>query len=231
MNFVLSLFVMWSKVLQYQDLIRFLCQFRGQSDTDFDRGVCDFKGFYGWCGFLGFLNKSNSDSPTMEKLVKNKEVMAEDVSNDDELHDGDNVFDETKLKKLMEMERNRANAVQLELEKERMAIAEAAEEAMAMILRLQNERSLVEMEARQYRRMAEEKQLHDQEVIQSLRWMVMEHESQRIVLEDELRLCRQKLHIETDEQVDINLTSFSPMTENGLEDVLISSLDMDSHLL
>ncbi|KAM7474824.1 hypothetical protein LguiB_022067 [Lonicera macranthoides] len=96
---------------------------------------------------------------------------------------------------LVKKERAKANAAYLELEKERMASSTAAEEAMAMILRLHNKKSLIELEANHYRRLAEEKQQHDQEVIQSLQWIVMKHESERSVLEERLRICRQKLKI------------------------------------
>lgn len=249
----LGLFMMFGvglKVLQWEGLIRFLCQFRGKSDElvngfslKYNFGmVCDF---FLKCGLFGLLNNSNSN---ICNLVEKKEVMAKDALNDydedkvfdktnldedGELDEEDKVFDKVELMKLIKMERRRANALQVELEKERMAAAEAAEAAMAMILRLQNEESLVEMEARQFRRMIEQKQLHDQEVIQSLQWMVMEHESQRRLLEEELRLCRQKLKLHDDEVVplegvDVNMNCFSPTMEGGLEDVLISSLDMDS---
>ncbi|KAF7143648.1 hypothetical protein RHSIM_Rhsim05G0100200 [Rhododendron simsii] len=100
-------------------------------------------------------------------------------SNGQELVNGDEEVDAKALRELVNIERQRADALYVELEKERNAAATASEEAMAMILRLQNEKSLIEMEAKQYRRLAEEKQIHDQEVIQSLRWIVMKHESER----------------------------------------------------
>ncbi|CAI9772701.1 unnamed protein product [Fraxinus pennsylvanica] len=56
-------------------------------------------------------------------------------------------FDITELRKQVKIERKRANTAYAELEKERAASATAAEEAMAMILRLWNEKSVIEMEA------------------------------------------------------------------------------------
>ncbi|CAI0406473.1 unnamed protein product [Linum tenue] len=54
-----------------------------------------------------------------------------------------------------------------ELEEERNAASSAANEAMSMILRLQREKAEVQMEARQFKRFAEEKMAHDQEELVS----------------------------------------------------------------
>ncbi|GER33778.1 hypothetical protein STAS_09912 [Striga asiatica] len=50
-----------------------------------------------------------------------------------------------------------------ELEEERNASSSAASEAMSMILRLQREKAEIQMEARQFKRFAEEKMAHDQQ--------------------------------------------------------------------
>ncbi|XP_068634789.1 myosin-binding protein 7 [Aristolochia californica] len=50
-----------------------------------------------------------------------------------------------------------------ELDEERNASSSAANEAMSMILRLQREKAEVQMEARQFKRYAEEKMAHDQQ--------------------------------------------------------------------
>ncbi|KAA8536362.1 hypothetical protein F0562_028840 [Nyssa sinensis] len=242
------------EVLQYgcqcRGLLQFQCDFRGKS-SDMRNGVCAKNGFDGTCiskissckcGLLNFLK--NSDPPRIDKLEGTKEVMNGnngDVKAKMLLDDGDeqesygeDEFDVTVLRKLIKTERQRANAACLELEKERTAAATAVEEAMAMILRLQNETSLIEMEANQFRRLAEEKQLHDQDVIQSLRWILMKHESERSLLEDQLRLCRRKLklHMKGDEGDQSEETGefFSFLgtnCENGLDSALMSSLDME----
>ncbi|KAL2936728.1 Protein FLOURY 1-like [Bienertia sinuspersici] len=107
----------------------------------------------------------------------------------------DQVFDVITLRNMVKVQRQRANAVNSELEKERMAASSSVDEAMAMILRLQNEKSVLHMQVNQLQRVAEDKQLHDQEVIQSLQWIVMKHESERSILEDQLRMCREKLKL------------------------------------
>ncbi|XAR72417.1 hypothetical protein NMG60_11019043 [Bertholletia excelsa] len=146
----------------------------------------------------------------------------------------DQVFDLLSLRKLVKIERQRAEAAYLELEKERAAATTAAEEAMAMILRLQSEKSSIEMEANQYRRLAEEKQVHDREVIQSLRWIVMKHESERSVLEDELRFLRRRLKLyvkgaggDETKVGDDSQTFFNSNLEDSAGDALVSSLDID----
>lgn len=64
----------------------------------------------------------------------------------------------------------------LELEEERNASSSAANEAMSMILRLQSERAEVEMEARQFKRFAEEKMLHDVQEIAVLEEVLYKRE-------------------------------------------------------
>ncbi|XP_015892233.3 protein FLOURY 1-like [Ziziphus jujuba] len=134
---------------------------------------------------------SNFDSDEAKDVLK-KNDDDDDDEKDCHSEDGDD-FDAMELRKLVKIERQRAKEAQTELEKERMAAATAAEEAMAMILRLQNEKSCIEMQANQYRRMAEHKQQYDEALIQSLQWIVTKLESEKSLLEDQLKFCRQKL--------------------------------------
>lgn len=136
----------------------------------------------------------------IEKYDEDEECV-EEGDDGHECHDEDKECDVERLRMLVKIERERAKAASVELEKERMAAATAAEETMAMILRLQNEKSVIEMEAHQYRRLAEEKQLHDQEVIESLRWIALRCQSAGIQLEDQVRSLKQKLqlHLKVDE--------------------------------
>lgn len=105
----------------------------------------------------------------------------------------DEVFDVMSLRKLARMERLKANAACAELEKERTAASSSAEEAMAMILRLQSEKSAAEIQAKQFRRMAEQKLDYDQEMIESMQWTITQHEFQKCDLEDQLGICREEL--------------------------------------
>ncbi|KAG6432994.1 hypothetical protein SASPL_104596 [Salvia splendens] len=88
------------------------------------------------------------------------------------------------LRKLVKMERRRADAAVAEVERERAASATAAEEAMGMIQRLQREKNSIQMGYNQHRRLCEARDVHDEEVIQSLEWVLWRREA-------ELRLLRQ----------------------------------------
>ncbi|CAI9773207.1 unnamed protein product [Fraxinus pennsylvanica] len=142
---------------------------------------------------------------------------------DDEFTNKVEVFDITKLRKLVKIKRKRANAAYAELEKERAASATTADEAMAMISRLQNEMSMIEMESNWYRNLAEKKQLRDQEVIRSLKWLLLSHSPEKCLLEDQLRLCRKKSkHFVKNDEKDGDregLSSLNLGIEDAIEDV------------
>ena len=74
-----------------------------------------------------------------------------------------------------------------ELEEEQSAAAIAANQMMAMINRLQEEKAAIQMEALQYQRMMEEQSEYDQEALQLLNELVTKREKQE--LERELELC------------------------------------------
>ncbi|KAB1206695.1 hypothetical protein CJ030_MR7G013558 [Morella rubra] len=226
-------------------LLQFLCELRGKSTglrnsfclKNGVAEVCDSRNVPCECGSFKFLDKSKSlskDGLLVSKEVEdsNGDVKAKDVLEEDDdrtkCYDEDEQFDVMALRKLVKIERQRANAAYIELDKERMAAASAAEEAMAMIFRLQSEKSSIEMQANQYRRLAEQKLQYEQEVLESLQWLVMKHESDRCLLEDQLRLCRQKLKLYTKgdemdghETIAASMSCLHFATEDGLDDVLI----------
>uniref|UniRef100_A0A1D1XYX2 CAP-Gly domain-containing linker protein 2 n=1 Tax=Anthurium amnicola TaxID=1678845 RepID=A0A1D1XYX2_9ARAE len=80
-----------------------------------------------------------------------------------------------------------------ELEEERAASASAASEAMSMILRLQREKAEVQMEARQFKRFAEEKMAHDQRELLLLEDMVYKREQALHALSCEVHAYRHRL--------------------------------------
>ena len=127
----------------------------------------------------------------------------DDGLDDKEENVEDEVFDVMALRKLVKFERQRFNAACAEIEKERIAASSAAEEAMAMILRLQSEKSSIEIQANQFRRMVDQKQEYDNEVIESLRWTIAQHESQKNLLEEQLGVYREKLRqFMSDDEID-----------------------------
>ncbi|URD92515.1 hypothetical protein MUK42_01947 [Musa troglodytarum] len=94
------------------------------------------------------------------------------------------------LKEVLDQEHSALAAVYLELEKERSAAATAADEAMAMILRLQEEKASIEMEARQFQRMVVEKSVYDEEEMEILKEIILQREREKHVLEKEVEAYR-----------------------------------------
>ncbi|XP_073051221.1 LOW QUALITY PROTEIN: uncharacterized protein [Primulina eburnea] len=90
------------------------------------------------------------------------------------------------LEQELEEARAALDALYIELEKERSAAASAAEEAMAMILRLQEEKASTEMEARQHQRIFEEKSAYDAEEMEILKEILVRREMEKHLLEKEV---------------------------------------------
>ncbi|KAJ0245508.1 GTD-binding domain-containing protein [Hirschfeldia incana] len=103
------------------------------------------------------------------------------------------------LEQVLEGERASRAALALELEKERNAAATAADEALGMILRLQEEKASIEMEARQYQRMIEEKSAFDAEEMSILKEILLRREREKHFLEKEVDTYRQ-MFLETEQQ-------------------------------
>ncbi|RRT61230.1 hypothetical protein B296_00044384 [Ensete ventricosum] len=80
-----------------------------------------------------------------------------------------------------------------ELEEERSAAASAATEAMSMILRLQREKAEAQMEARQFKRLADEKMAHDQQEIASLEDLLFKRDQAVQALSCEVQAYRHRL--------------------------------------
>ena len=89
------------------------------------------------------------------------------------------------LKEAIHAEKKTLQNLQRDLEEERNASSSAAKEAMAMIARLQEEKAAVLMEARQFKRMAEERELHNHEALSVLKEMFQKKEEEAVVLENE----------------------------------------------
>ncbi|KAL6515366.1 hypothetical protein OROHE_018998 [Orobanche hederae] len=169
-----------------------------------------------------FLTLVDTDFVGKTNISSDEESDAD--SNEESESDSESEYDVSILRKLLRDERRKAKVALEELAKERWASASAAEEAMAMILRLQNEKSLIELELHQYKRLSEEKQIHDQEVIRSLQWLVWRHESGRSLLEDQLKVYRRKRKDECEETKE-DETYFDGNILDALENVFYSSRD------
>ncbi|XP_043698122.1 myosin-binding protein 7-like [Telopea speciosissima] len=74
----------------------------------------------------------------------------------------------TALRETLSSQQQTIQELYTELDEERNASSSAANEAMSMILRLQREKAEIQMEARQFKRFAEEKMAHDQQQLLAL---------------------------------------------------------------
>ncbi|XP_042509834.1 myosin-binding protein 7-like [Macadamia integrifolia] len=74
----------------------------------------------------------------------------------------------TALRETVSSQQQTIQELYTELDEERNASSSAANEAMSMILRVQREKAEIQMEARQFKRFAEEKMAHDQQELLAL---------------------------------------------------------------
>ncbi|KAK8518553.1 hypothetical protein V6N12_017699 [Hibiscus sabdariffa] len=95
------------------------------------------------------------------------------------------------LEQALDEEHASRTALYFELEKERTAAYTAADEAMAMILRLQEEKAAIEMEAKQYLRIIEEKTAFDAEEMNILKEILLRREREKLFLEKEVEAYKQ----------------------------------------
>lgn len=129
-------------------------------------------------------------------LLERKEFGAEeslDGSVISEFEGSDGVITVERLTSALRAERKALNAVYAELEEERSASAVAANQTMAMINRLQEEKAAMQMEALQYQRMMEEQSEYDQEALQLLNELMVKREKEKQELERELELYRKRV--------------------------------------
>ncbi|XP_024174861.2 probable myosin-binding protein 5, partial [Rosa chinensis] len=97
-----------------------------------------------------------------------------------------------RLKRQVRLDRKSLMALYMELDEERSASAVAANNAMAMITRLQAEKAAVQMEALQYQRMMEEQAEYDQEALEATYDLLAKREDDLRVLEAEIEAYREK---------------------------------------
>ncbi|CAD6215001.1 unnamed protein product [Miscanthus lutarioriparius] len=105
------------------------------------------------------------------------------------------------LKQQIELDRKSISRLWKELEEERNASAVAANQTMAMITRLQEEKAAMQMEALQYQRMMEEQSEYDRDDLQKMIGIVQnlqsEIEGYKIKLKDQLLVneIRDQMHL------------------------------------
>lgn len=98
-----------------------------------------------------------------------------------------------KLISALRAERKALNVLYAELEEERSSSAEATNQTMAMINRLQEEKAAMQMEALHYQRMMEEQSEYDQEALQLLNELMVKREREKQEVEKEMEIYRKKV--------------------------------------
>ncbi|MCO5553804.1 hypothetical protein L7F22_007330 [Adiantum nelumboides] len=106
------------------------------------------------------------------------------------------------LREALCAERNTLAALETELENERNAAAIATSEAMAMISRLQEEKSAMQLEVAQLQRMAEEKAEYDEHAMALLKEILFKREAEKHALEKEVEVYRERLSAEKVEETE-----------------------------
>ncbi|CAA7051582.1 unnamed protein product [Microthlaspi erraticum] len=141
-------------------------------------------------------------TPTNTLLHKKLHFLANNESEDagdgrvavvSEMDGGDPVRTIERLRETVRAEQEALRGLYAELEEERSASAIAANQTMAMITRLQEEKAKVQMEALQYQRMMEEQAEYDQEALQLLNHLMVKREKEKEVLQRELEVYREKV--------------------------------------
>lgn len=130
----------------------------------------------------------------LEKTEYAGESVEGQVSNE---ADGESILHH--LKRQVRLDRKSLMDLYMELDEERSASAVAANNAMAMITRLQAEKAAVQMEALQYQRMMEEQAEYDQEALQATKDLLTKREEDIKDLEAELEAYRLKYGCLTEE--------------------------------
>ncbi|VAH80496.1 unnamed protein product [Triticum turgidum subsp. durum] len=102
--------------------------------------------------------------------------------------EGESTID--RLRRQIDLDRKSIHLLCRELEEERNAAAIAANQALAMITRLQDEKAAMQMEASHYQRMMEEQAEYDGEALAEANELLAQREHQIQELEAELQKCR-----------------------------------------
>lgn len=164
---------------------------------DVNASIGNYKGegtchSFEFSGSFGESNETVRHSICSEKYIKDDTEQKRDVfvSESDKIR---------MLERALVEEKAACAALYLELEKERASAATAADEAMAMISRLQKDRASMEIEARQCQRMIEEKFAYDEEEIDILKEILVRRERENHFLEKEIETYR-RMSFTGDEQ-------------------------------
>ncbi|XP_042019153.1 probable myosin-binding protein 4 isoform X2 [Salvia splendens] len=151
-----------------------------------------------------------ASSENNDSYVSADEIAVNDI-------EGESILEQ--LRRQIEHDHNCLNSLYKELDEERNAAAIAAEEAMAMITRLQEEKAALRMEASHYLRMMEEQAAYDSQALDKANDLLSERERELQDLEYELDAYRNNYLDEPDED-DIQETSPGASSDSKADKIL-----------
>ncbi|CAL1357007.1 unnamed protein product [Linum trigynum] len=169
-----------------------------------------------------FASSNNVNVSDIHDSTKTPELVFKEKVNDSTLEpldaviEGENIDD--RLKRQIEHDKILISTLTKELDEERSASAIAANQAMAMITRLQEEKAALHMEALQYLRMMEEQAEYDGEELEKTNDLLAEREKELQDLEAELEYFRIKYG---DEDIGEN---------QNMPNIVMSSMSRDDNM-
>ncbi|CAN1176666.1 Myosin-binding protein 1 [Linum perenne] len=128
-----------------------------------------------------------------------------------------------RLKRQVDHDKKLLNVLYKELEEERNASAIAANQAMAMITRLQEEKASFQMEAQQCLRVMEDQAEYDMEALQKMNDLLVEKEKEIQDLEADLEFYRNTFHPDVENAADIRVDRVEEAS--GVEDRSLSEVN------
>ncbi|CAN1233479.1 Myosin-binding protein 1 [Linum perenne] len=135
-----------------------------------------------------------------------------------------------RLKRQVDHDKKLLNVLYKELEEERNASAIAANQAMAMITRLQEEKASFQMEAQQCLRVMEDQAEYDMEALQKMNDLLVEKEKEIQDLEADLEFYRNTFHPDVENAADIRVDRVeeaSGVEDRSLSEVKKSMLELE----
>ncbi|ESQ27671.1 hypothetical protein EUTSA_v10019533mg [Eutrema salsugineum] len=175
-------------------------------DLDVDKTPSFARGGNKFFGIPLSDTAQNSPRWSVRSLKKSSLDKTENASSLDKTENASDMADPNgesilhQLKKEVRLDKKSLIDLYMELDEERSASAVAANNAMAMITRLQAEKAAVQMEALQYQRMMDEQAEYDQEALQSMSSELAKREEEMKELEAEIEAYREKYGCLTDDE-------------------------------
>ncbi|CAN8239886.1 unnamed protein product [Cochlearia groenlandica] len=167
-------------------------------DLDVDKTPSFVRGGNKFFGIPLPDSAQNSPRWSVRTLKKSNLDKTENAASDTaDTNGGESILNQ--LKKEVRLDKKSLIDLYMELDEERNASAVAANNAMAMITRLQAEKAAVQMEALQYQRMMDEQAEYDQEALQSMSSELAKKEEEMKDLEAEFEAYRERYGGLTDE--------------------------------